>query len=187
MSLTESNPSLKKIERRLENSGLYYLQRYTSSKANFEEVMRRKIFKWDLSDKITKDQITTLLSALIQKFESLKYLNDTQYALMKIRSGFASGKSKKWIEQYLTQKSLTPEDIKKAYALYCEETNRDKDDTFNPDHEAAIKYAMKKRLGPYSQKQELTPELFQKHLARLVRAGFAYNVAKKVLYETDPS
>ncbi|MBP9693799.1 MAG: RecX family transcriptional regulator [Alphaproteobacteria bacterium] len=181
MSLPESNPSLKKIERRLENSGLYYLQRYTSSKANFEEVMRRKILKWDLSDKITNDQISNLLSALIQKFESLKYLNDTQYALMKIRSSFASGKSKRWIEQYLTQKSLSKEDIQEAYALYCEEVNRDEDDTFNPDHEAAVRYAMKKRLGPYSRKQDLPPELLQKHLARLVRAGFTYNLAKRIL------
>lgn len=184
MPETKSDPSLKKIERRLENSGLYYLQRYTSSKANFEEVMRRKIKKWELSDKITEEQITTLLGALIIKFESLRYLNDEQYALMKIRSGFASGKSKRWIEQYLAQKSISQEDIRGSYALYCTETNRDEDNDFNPDEEAALKYAMKKRLGPYSNKAEISPELLQKHLARLVRAGFSFHLAKKVL--TNP-
>ena len=47
--------------------------------------------------------------------------------------------------------------------------------------EAAMKLAKKRRIGPYSQNQNLRKERRSKDLAILVRAGFDYDVAVNVL------
>ena len=49
---------------------------------------------------------------------------------------------------------------------------------------AALIYARKKSVGPYS-RAELRPEDYQRHLARLARSGFAFDVAKQVMALTS--
>ena len=51
---------------------------------------------------------------------------------------------------------------------------------FNP-FDAAMKLARKKRIGPYCTNETIRKERYSKDLAVLVRAGFDYAVAIKVL------
>ena len=53
-------------------------------------------------------------------------------------------------------------------------------DNYDSELAAALIYARKKSVGPYS-RAELHPEDSQRHLARLARNGFAFDVAKQVM------
>jgi len=58
-------------------------------------------------------------------------------------------------------------------------------DHADPELTAAIKLARRRRLGPYADphKREAT---LKKDLATLPRAGFSYDMAKKVIEAEDP-
>ena len=82
----------------------------------------------------------------------------------------AAGKSARYIKVKLLQKGI-------------EETLIDnllQEQEYNPE-ELALNLAKKKRIGPFRQNEEERREYRQKDLATLVRAGFDYDVAQRVL------
>ena len=50
----------------------------------------------------------------------------------------------------------------------------------NPEQVAAIRFAQRRRLGPF-QKINLNDEIRKKHLAIMARAGFSYEIAKHII------
>ena len=51
----------------------------------------------------------------------------------------------------------------------------------NHERVAAIRFAKRRRLGPF-QKKELNEETRKKHMATMARAGFSYEIAKYIIY-----
>ena len=66
-----------------------------------------------------------------------------------------------------------------AEAVMDEQTSKAADKKHS-ELAAALIYARKKSVGPYS-RAEHHPEDSQRHLARLARNGFAFDVAKQVM------
>ncbi|MCB1650436.1 MAG: RecX family transcriptional regulator, partial [Alphaproteobacteria bacterium] len=103
----------------LHNSGLYYLERFSSSSANFRAVMLRKAQKscyaWPEQD---FDACTRMVDELVQKFIRLELLNDALYTRSKIYSLRRAGKSRRFIFSSLGVKGLEKNMIEKALAAY---------------------------------------------------------------------
>ena len=102
-----------------------------------------------------------------------RYLNDSRYAELKIRGYLAAGKSARYIKGKLLQKGISEDE---ADTLLAEQE-------YDPE-ELALKLAKKKKIGPFRRDEAARREYRQKDLAVLVRAGFDYTVAQKVLGTT---
>jgi len=176
----EFKPPKKISEKYLYNSGLAYLQRFPASSAHFKTVMMRKV---DRSGRhhIDQDRVQCekWLDALIVKFQELALLDDEAYLKGMVTSLRRRGMASRQIEMRLTQKGLQKSNIIKEIKNYDRDEFDDcEDGSPNGDFHAALIYARKKRLGPYDINERKTPE---KAMASLARAGYSYDIAKKVI------
>lgn len=154
----------KLSETYLRNSALYYLQRHPTSVAHFLTVMDRKMAR-SLKSHPGQDVESFrryLREKLVPDFIRAGFLNDEMYAKALTGSLQRRGLPKRSIAMKLKMKGL-------------EAPAPSEDDP--TDLESAIIFARKKRLGPYATKDR-DP---QKDLAALARAGFSYDVCKRVI------
>ena len=163
-------------ERYLRNSGLFYLQRFTTSSGHFKTVMSRKIKKSCYFHKDQDyDECITILDKIITEFLDQGLLDDAGYLRGMVTSLRRSGKSKKAIMAKLMQKSIPAHDIEKALETYDQDTY---DDPREAEFLAAITFARKKHLGPYDERNKYEDE---KALNMLARNGYGYDTARRVL------
>ncbi len=167
----------KKItESYLHNSGLYYLERFASSSANFRAVMMRKVKRSCMTHtEQDYEQCAAMVDALVEKFINVGLLDDAIYTRSKINSLRRRGKSARAIQAYLRSKGLKADIIEqtlKEYDLNQHESPAE------AELEAALTFARKKRLGPFRGEKEIDS---QKELGRMARAGFSYDTSRRVL------
>lgn len=176
----QKRPPKKISETYLHNAGLYYLQRFAASSGQFRKVMMRKVKKSCLHHPDQDYEICqSLVEALVDKFEKAGLLNDESYTAGTVHSLRQKGKSKKSIQSKLLIKGVNPDLIDTKLADY--------DDTYGmeaPETElkAALTLARKRKIGPYRTTKDYNPE---KELATLARAGFSYEIARKVLLSEE--
>lgn len=166
----------KKItETYLHNSALYYLQRFAASSAQFRKVMQRKI---DLSCRHHTDQnpedCQVLLDKLVTRFQENGLLNDGTYARGMVITLRRRGMSERAIFMKLQNKGLSEAQIKGAVEDFNTENETN---TAESEYRAALKLARKKRVGPYA----VTEFEYDRALSAFARAGFSFDVARRVL------
>lgn len=167
----------KKItETYLHNSGLYYLQRFAASSGHFHAVMKRKI---DRSCRHHPDQdravCMALLEQMIVKFQSLGLLDDETYTRAAVASLRRRGLSERAILTRMQAKNVPAENVRAAIRHYNSENSLKDEDS---EMQAALKLARKKRFGPYAGEK---PYDRNKALAAFARAGFSFEIARKIL------
>ena len=169
------SPSADKIKKRLTNKALHYLGRYATTSARLEAVLRKFAGrKLEQADPIMLDQgIKDVIESCIR----LGYIDDTAFIRSQFRQGLRSGHSQKRILLKLAQKGIS-RDL--ALAVLQES-----DDDIGPDEQpelaAALIYARKKSVGPFACPPPSCPEDRQKHMGRLARNGFGFDVVRKVM------
>lgn len=178
-------PPKKITERYLYNAGLYYLKRYTASVKHFRFIMTRKIKKsCAYHEKQCYDTCLSLLDETVEKMIELGFLNDQQFAYGMVNSYRKRGLSKRGILSRLQQKGLEPDLILEKLAT-IDEAIIDNDQ--DPDLEAAIIHAKKKKIVPFSKKDNTDPKEINRALGSFARAGYSYDIANKVMtqYNTE--
>ena len=158
----------------LENSCLYYLSRFTTSEENLRRVMMRKVFRSANHHGTNPDEGKVLIEDIISRYLRSGILDDKAYAKAKATALHRRGNSSRNIQAKLKQKGLNSDVIDIALAALREV---DKD----PERTAAIRFARRRRLGPF-QFCQLNDELRKKHLAAMARAGFSYDIAKLIIF-----
>ncbi|HOO50378.1 MAG TPA: regulatory protein RecX [Alphaproteobacteria bacterium] len=152
----------------LENSGAYYLQRFSSSVARFRQVMTRKI---DLScrdhPEQDKEQCLEMLNQLISKFIEMGYLNDESFSKGLYYSLSQRGYSRQKILFQMKSKGLSDDHIMAAIGDNDEEQELIQ----------AVRYTKRKKIGAFA----IREQDFQKSLASLARNGFGYDIATRAL------
>ncbi len=144
-----------------------YLSKYDSSKNNLVNILKRKIFKLKIS-KDDKAKLFVHINSIIVRLEKDKLLDDDNFTYAKIRYLANNGKSKQYIKNYLFSKGINKNDIN-------ENLNNFEENFSNWELESALIFARKKRLLESN-------ELIEKKLNKMSRAGFTYDICKKVLY-----
>lgn len=167
----------KKItETYLHNAGLYYLERYASSAANFRSVMLRKVKRSCMTHTDQDyDQCAAMVDKLVEKFINVGLLDDRTYTRATVTSLRRRGKSTRTIQTTLRAKGLNPEQIETALNEIDTESH---ENSAEAERHAALTFARKKRLGPWRSDKEAD---FQKELSRMARAGFSYDTSRSVL------
>ena len=167
-------PSAEQIKKRLTNKALHYVGRYASTSAQLETILRKFVQrKLDQADPALLNQ---MIPEVIESCVRLGYIDDEAFIRSQFRQGLRSGLSQRRIMLKLARRGISRE---LAVVVMDELIGRAADEE-DSDLAAALIYARKKSVGPYS-RAELRPVDNQKHLARLARNGFAFDVAKQVM------
>jgi regulatory protein len=120
------------------------------------------------------------IEKIIAKHKASGVINDKNYAEVKARNLRLSGKSQRRISDVLTSKGLDSDDIKNAIL-----SANEGEDGAKVELEAARRLAKRRRLGVY-RTRALPPnqdkrDVERRDFASLARAGFSFDVARKVL------
>ena len=153
-------------EKKLLKYAVDYLSKYDSSKNNLVNVLKRKIFRLNVTN-FEKKKLIDIIESIILKLEKNKFIDDDRYSSTKILSLSNSGKSKNFIFNYLIKKGVSKSQIQNNINLI----QRDHD---NWELESAKIFAKKKKLLEKN-------ESYEKKLAKMARAGFSYDICKKIL------
>ena len=110
---------------------------------------------------------------MIGRFMASGLLNDAAYARARAESLHRRGNSARMIRSKLRQKGVAQDVIGLALEALGE-------DAAETELAAAAAYARRRRFGPYAARKPSADQR-EKQLASLSRAGFSYDVARRVL------
>ena len=164
------------------NAGGYYLQRYSSSVANFKSVLWRKARRRDWGDH-HEDYVAAWIDDVAARYLKMGALDDESYADNKVRTLRRSGRSRAWISRMLRSKGLDEDLIKAALARH-EAVNAGSD-----EWAAAVRHAQRRHLGPFRRvrgDEKPTPQVRNRELSSMARAGFSYGIARKIIDADSP-
>lgn len=154
-------------EKSLLNSALFYLRRYSATEAHLRRVLARKVKRVRQADPPPAEQVKAWIDATVARLVQAGYLDDQRVASSKASALRRAGKSTRAIRQALQLKGV-PAPLVATVVSGDDELS------------AAWTAARKKRLGPFRDARA-RDERRQKDLAALVRAGFAYRLAKTII------
>ena len=144
-----------------------YLSKYNTSKKNLDRILHNKVRRMNLNKK-DKYTLYGSIASILTDLEINKLIDDKNFTQSKIYSLSLQGKSKISIISYLVQKSIEKNLIEETFKNL---------ELKNPnwETESAKIFARKKGLRMrYSSN-------FKRDLAKMARAGFNYNLSKKIL------
>ena len=153
-------------EKKLLKYAVDYLSKYDSSKNNLVNVLKRKILRLNVTN-FEKKKLIDNIESIILKLEKNKFIDDDRYSSTKILSLSNSGKSKNFIFNYLIKKGVNKTQIQKNLNLMQQDND-------NWELNSAKIFAKKKKLLEKNQS-------YEKNLAKMARAGFSYDICKKIL------
>jgi regulatory protein len=161
-----------------------YLARFASTEAQLVKVLKARVERAlkPCGDKQAMAQARGAVLEVARHCAGLGLVNDRLYGEAKARRLLAQGKPSGMIRAALTQKGVGRADIDFALSqLAVEMQGRDL------DHEAAIAYARRRRLGPFARPGHLSldgaaqSDRRRKEYAAMARAGFGYELSRRVL------
>jgi len=163
----------------LENSALHYLERFASSTANLRNVLMRKVKLSAKAHGTDPEEGARWIDDLLARYVRSGLLNDETYARMRTESLHRRGASTRAIAQKLASKGIDRDETDKALESLREDVGPDVDLT------AALALAKRRRLGVY-RLPEARAAHREKDMAALGRAGFGYEIARKVVDAESP-
>ncbi len=180
----QTGPTAKPVKRvtpqYLENSALHYLERFASSTANLRGVLMRKVQRSAQAYGDDPEEGAGWVDALIERYVRANLLNDDTYAQMRTESLHRRGASTRAIAQKLAAKGINRDGADKALDTLREDVGP------NVDLTAALALAKRRQLGVY-RLPEARAAHRDKDMAALGRAGFGYDVARRVVDAEDPA
>ncbi len=168
----------KATAKSLENAALWYLTRFGTSAANLERVLARRVERSARHHGTDREEGLENIARLIARYRRSGLLDDKAYAIARAKTLNWRGKPVRAITLALRAKGVTGDDIDEAL-LALEDHGGD------PDMGAAARYARRRRLGPFRAAPE-RQEHRERDLAALARAGFGYDVARRVIGAETP-
>ncbi len=157
----------------LERAATHYLARFASSVDNFKDVLWRKVDRRGLADGVDRATAQQWINGIADRFVALGLLDDEAFARARAGSLLRRGKPRRAIRSALLAKGVTAEVAADAVASLS-------DHAADPDLDAAVAFARRKRLGPYGA-SGAGDDHRRKELAAFARAGFSYQLARRVL------
>lgn len=156
----------------LESAALHYLERYASSAENLRRVLMRRVDRAAHAGMIERADGAARVAAVIDKLTARRLLDDKLYAEGRARSLSRQGRAASVIARRLQVKGVKGEALDGALATLEEEGHS--------DLAGALRLARRRKLGPFRAKSE-RKERRDKDMAALGRAGFSFEIARKVI------
>jgi regulatory protein len=188
----DRKPRAKRVRnvtaRSLENAAMHYLQRFSASSANLRRVLLRRIERARRAEATVAPDAETAVETIIEKFQRLKLIDDAAYAAGKATALRRRGTSRRIIGGKLRLAGIDGDGVDAAIEIADAELKplmEAEDEGPDAELRAALRLAERRRLGPYRAEKERA-ERRQRDLASLARAGFSFDIARKVIDAEDP-
>ena len=156
----------------MRNFALNYVEKFAPSKQQLKTYLLKKYLRSKI-DNVKRSNISDLIEIVTEDLEKSKFINDKFYSEAKAKSLIQRGSSINKIRNYLIGKGIGDKYIKNT----IEQINEKNEDQ---DFFSAIKVCKKKRIGP-SRTDDNRPLFYQKDIGVLARAGFDFEVSRKVM------
>ena len=164
---------------RLRNIALYHLERYATSAQNLRRVLERRAFKAAMHHETDMAEAKSWVAEVVDALVRSGAVDDTRYAEGKAITMVRRGQSPTKVRAYLAAKGVSRETINAAIAAAETEFG-------DAEILAARAFALRRHFGPF-RRTEINDYIRKKELAALGRAGFCYDVARKVIDAGDES
>ena len=172
MNPTSNKKDFEDLSTSLKDLAYSYIEKYSPSKQQLKVYLMKKTLTKYKTTK-SKKEISELIQIIVQGLEKNRLLNDELYSDSKSRSLLRRGYSLNKINQSLRFKGIDQRFIKQSI-------DKIKNDEIEPDFVSAIKLCKRRRIGAI--RPSANRELFyKKDMGILARAGFDYNLSKRVL------
>ena len=149
----------------LNELALRYVGRFATTRAKLRSYLARKLRERGWEGAREPD-----VAAIAERFAEQGYVNDASYALAKSQALTGRGLGKRRVAEALRAAGIDEEDGAAAQEHADEEAVS-----------AALKFARRRRLGPYADSAPRDPRDKEKALAAMIRAGHRFELAKAIL------
>lgn len=153
---------------RLLNIGRHHLERWPTARAHLRRVLVRRVDKAVAAHAQDREEALAWVDEVLDTLEAEGRLSDPRYATGKAASLHGRGVSRLGIEARLRSKGVGSAQVKAAVSELGPQADR----------RAAAALVRRRRMGPW--RVDPAPH-HDKDLARLVRAGFGFGLAKELL------
>jgi len=172
MNPIKNKKNLETTIEEIRNFAYSYLEKYSPSKQQLRTYLFKKIVK--KKQKISsKREIFNLIDSVILSLVDQKLLSDKYYSDAKSKAFLRKGYSLNKIRYSLIKKGIDEKYIKDSISKI-------KENEADPDFFSAIKICKNRRIGP-NREENNRPLFYKKDISILARAGFSYEISKKVL------
>jgi regulatory protein len=152
-----------------------YLERHVTSREHLRRLLRRKAAR-ALGEAADREALAPAIERVLDRLERAGALNDEVYAALRARALHRRGLPGRAIAHRLAQKGIEAGTVQGAVAGL-------EDEAVDPDWVAACRFARRRRLGPF--RAEARAERREKDLAAMARAGFSFELARRVIDAGD--
>ena len=156
-------------EAKLQELALSYVGRFATTRAKLRSYLARKIRERGWSGEKDAD-----LDALANRFASQGYIDDAAYALSKAQGLTARGYGERRVVEKLRVAGVEEADGKAA-----------RDHAQDEQLSAALRFAERRRLGPFARQKPAERSEREKAIAAMVRAGHSFGLARAIV-EMEP-
>ena len=172
MNPTSNKKDFKDLSTSLKDLAYSYIEKYSPSKQQLRVyLMKKTLTKFKTSK--TKKEISNLISEILSTLEKKSFLNDELYSESKSRMLLRRGYSINKINQSLRMKGIDQKYIKSSI-------EKIKNKEIEPDFVSALRLCKRRRIGAL--RPDANREIFyKKDMGVLARAGFDYDLSKRVL------
>ena len=168
--------------RYLENAATFYLERYPATAEGLRRVLQRSVRRAEMADAPVMDNVGEAIEAIVAKFVDMGAINDKEFAQTKARSLHRRGTSTRLTRRKLTLAGIDGDTLDRAMAALDQELDTD---PAKREWQAAVALARRRRLGPFRPEKERKDRRLR-DLAAMARAGFAFDLARKVIDAASP-
>lgn len=163
----------------LERYALWYLERWPASTAKLRRALLRRVERSAAFHEVDPAPGRAMVESEIGRLADLGLLDDARLAEHKAARLQRRGTSRAQIRSKLFAAQIPQGAIEAAVRGLQSD-----DPEVDPDLEAARTWARKRRIGPW-RRGPVDREGRQKELAKLARAGFGFDVARRVIDGAD--
>jgi regulatory protein len=155
----------------LERVALWYLERYPGSVARVRRTLEKRVRRSVEELGTDPAEGAEAVEAVLAKLARLGMLDDARFAESRVRTLRRRGKSARAIRATLLRQGVDVALVDRALGA----------DGSLDEVEAARLFARKRRLGPFRRDPSTRAEQREKDLAKMARAGYRFDVARRVL------
>ena len=172
MNPTSNKSDFEDLTTNLKDLAYSYLEKYNPSKQQLKVYLLKK-YLTKIKGSKSKKEVTSIIDEIVSNLEKNKILNDEMYSDSKARMFLRRGYSLNKINQSLRSKGIDDKYVKQSI-------DKIKENEIEPDFVSALKLCKRRRIGAI--RPTANRELFyKKDMGVLARAGFDYDLSKRVL------
>jgi regulatory protein len=164
----------------LQNAATFYLERYPSSAEGLRRVLERRVAKAKIAEAPIVVNVKGVIAEIVAKFVAAGVIDDKAFAQTKARALHRRGTSGRLTRRKLKLAGVDPDTLDQAMAGLDQELDID---PRQREWKAAVALARRRRLGPFRAKER--KEHRNRDLAAMARAGFDYELARRVIDAVD--